>query len=153
MELNAAVHMWFVKLYTEKAFHCFKATQCLRWGLLIFFLDSSINILWLPYSVLGRSYDLTFFLNIRVPICTEVTPYFSVFTQVSEFAPKGYKTYTYFLPTKARAYLSGKGGAKKVSNSADMFITVRVSLNLLEGDTGYVVFLVPQDLLMEVVTV
>ncbi|KAG0504748.1 hypothetical protein M758_N021500 [Ceratodon purpureus] len=54
----------------------------------------------------------------------------------SELAPKCYKSYTYRVPAKSRAYLACKAGYKKFLEDTEQLATLRVSLNMLEGDTG-----------------
>jgi hypothetical protein len=42
------------------------------------------------------------------------------------------------VPAKARAHLALKTGVMNESEDFEELITLRVSLNMLEGDTGYV---------------
>lgn len=56
----------------------------------------------------------------------------------AELAPKCYKSFTYNIPAKTRAYLACKTGSKKFMEEVEHLVTLRVSLNMLEGDTGYV---------------
>lgn len=58
--------------------------------------------------------------------------------EASEIAPKCYKSFTYRVPAKARAHLALKTGVMNESEGSEELITLRVSLNMLEGDTGYV---------------
>ncbi|XP_024367176.1 uncharacterized protein [Physcomitrium patens] len=54
----------------------------------------------------------------------------------AELAPKCYKSFTYNIPAKTRAYLACKTGSKKFMEEVEHLVTLRVSLNMLEGDTG-----------------
>lgn len=58
--------------------------------------------------------------------------------EASEIAPKCYKSFTYRVPAQARAHLALKTGVMNESEDSEELITLRVSLNMLEGDTGYV---------------
>lgn len=55
-----------------------------------------------------------------------------------EIPLRRYKSFSYRMPAKARAHLALKTRAMKESEDSGELSILRVPLNMLEGDTGYV---------------